>query len=66
MKRKYAGMYYSLKKEEKGWTWKLFANYFDKEPVQTFLDNVDEDDKYLETETAAAGVAINAIQDHYN
>lgn len=65
MKRKYAGMYYSVKKEDKGWVWKIFFDYLDKEPSQSSLDNDDEDDKYLETEGGAMSDAIHAIQDHY-
>ena len=66
MKRKYAGMYYSVNKTDKGFVWNLFFNYRDKKPCQTSLENDDEDDKYLDTETAARGDAIDAIQDYYS
>lgn len=66
MKRKYADMYYSVKKTDKGWMWKLFLNYFDKEPSQTSLDNQDDDFKYYETPGMAICDAIDAIQDHYS
>jgi hypothetical protein len=66
MKRKYADMYYSVKNTDKGWMWKIFFNYADKEPSQTSLDNEDDDDKYAKTETAARQDAIEAIQDHYS
>jgi len=65
MKRKYADMYYSVKKEEKGWTWAIYGEYLSKEPMQTSLQAEDEDDRYLDTETAARTDAIHAIQDHY-
>lgn len=66
MKRKYADYYWTVKKEKEGWVWRIYANFFDKEPVQSSLDNSDEDDKYLDTSTAAAGDAIHAIQDYYS
>lgn len=65
MKRKYADMYYSTKKEEKGWIWKIYLNYSDKEPCQTSLENDDEDDRYYESMAMAVCDAIDAIQDHY-
>jgi len=65
MKRKYADMYYSTKKEKKGWTWKIFFNYWDKKPSQTSLQFEDDDDKYSESETGAIMDAIHAIQEHY-
>lgn len=65
MKRKYADMYYSVKKEEKGWVWKIFFNYKDKKAAQTSLDNEDGDDKYFDTEHKAIVYAVDAIQDHY-
>jgi hypothetical protein len=68
MKRKYADMYYSVKKEEKGWTWSIYFNYKDKEPAASSFDDngVFSDDKYSETETGARMEAIHAIQDHYS
>lgn len=65
MKRKYAGMYYSVKKEEKGWTWAIYFNYSDKKPAQTSLENEDDDDRYVANETGARMDAIGAIQAHY-
>lgn len=65
MKRKYADMYYSVKKTDRGWTWSLFFNYKDKKPSQSSLEFDDDDDKYSESETGARMDAIHAIQDHY-
>lgn len=65
MKRKYAGMYYSVKKEERGWIWKIYFNYTDKEPCQSSLDNEDEEDKYNESSGMACCTAIDAIIDYY-
>lgn len=66
MKRKYADMYYSVKKTDKGWTWSIYFNFYDKKPSQTSLENDDEDDRYLPSETGARMDAIHAIQDHYS
>jgi len=66
MKRKYADMYYSVQKTNKGYTWKIFFNYKDKKPSQTSLQFEDDDDKYSENETGARMDAIHAIQCHYN
>lgn len=65
MKRKYADMYYSVKKEKEGWIWGIYFNYVDKKPSQTSLENDDPNDRYLDSETAARTDAIDAIQDHY-
>lgn len=65
MKRKYADMYYSVKKTEKGWIWKIYFEYTDTEPATSSLDNDLEEDKYCLNETGARMDAIHAIQDHY-
>lgn len=67
MKRKYAGMYYQVKKTNKGFIWNLFFEYKKGSGiVQSSLENDDDDDKYLETETAARSDAVDAIQYYYN
>lgn len=67
MKRKYADIYYSVQKTNKGWTWKIFFEFKKgSEVAQTSLDNEDDEDKYFKTPTAARTDAIEAIQDHYS
>lgn len=62
---KYCDYYWSTKKEKSGkWIWEIQAEY-NGEVVQSSLDNEDEDDKFLDTETAARSDAYHAIQDHY-
>lgn len=67
MKRKYADYYYSVKKHDAGYVWSIYSSYEKgSEVLESSLQNQDEDDKYLPTETAARTDAIHAIQDHYN
>lgn len=61
---KYCDFYWSVKKQEKGFVWKIRA-VFGGEVIESSLDNEDDDDKYLPTLTAARSEAYDAIQNHY-
>jgi len=66
MKRKYADMYYSVKKTDSGWIWNLYFEFKKgSEVAQSSLSADDDEDKYYDTDTAARTDAIHAIQDHY-